>query len=165
MFKNPILNMPVPNGKGAPEKFTGKASLVEQFLWHFESLCKGFGVKNEQDKCRQILRYCSGGVREVIEGTEAYNDGDWSALKRTIRKLYNAEYRRTRFTLADLKAHIATTSRQEIPDMDAWNKYVRGYTKLAGLMRNSNKLDREDFDRYLWMGINEDLQSKAELKM
>ena len=63
-----LVDLPIRGTKGAPRKFKGHPSDVEQFLSHYEKLCNRHAVTSDDDKIKGITQYCSRAVKEFMKG-------------------------------------------------------------------------------------------------
>ena len=73
---NPLLDMPLRGDRKAPKKFTGKYDEVAQFIKKYKRLLDQYQVTSDIDRCEGILEYCSKPVREFIETSLHYINGD-----------------------------------------------------------------------------------------
>ena len=146
-----VVDLPLPGTKGAPKKFKGKFSEVDQFLYFYERLCQKCHVTRDIDKIENIAQYCSRPVKEVLEGLSSYTAGRWSDFVKDIRKFFEADKDAKRYKVRDLEEFTNKMRRKNtVPSLDKWNKYNRGFIRIAGWLKKEGRVSDHDFNFYYW---------------
>lgn len=81
-------SMPIPRSKEAP-RFKGDPKKLVDFLEDFET-CALTAKLDSDGKCKQVVRYVSEEVRDLIETLDSFDNKDWKALKSELLKLYGS---------------------------------------------------------------------------
>ena len=156
--------MPVPQQSTAP-KFKGHWSEVTDFLRQCELLFDHYNVINDDDKCRFMRSYCDRPTREIVEGLPSFIIPDWAKLKALILKIFDAERATQKFTLFDLHSFILKASALPLSTLDTFRDYMRQYMRIAGWLLGQKKIDKVEYDRCFWLGIDPNIRPAIEAKM
>ena len=128
-----VAYLPIPGSKGAPSKFKGSYSKVEQFLEQYEKICNQKSVTSDHDKVRSITQYCSKDVRRLMEALPGYITPNWERFKSKLLDLYDAERDTKRYRVTDLeKLVVKSKQKPTMRNMAQWKGYVRNFTRTAG---------------------------------
>src|SRR5215475_9554712 len=100
-----LMDFPPPGSRRAPKTFSGKYFEIESFLQEFDSLAMYYSLTNDE-KFRQITRYVTRSVRDIIEGLSAYRDKKWNDFKDALMMLFEHERTQDRYTIRDLKSLV-----------------------------------------------------------
>jgi hypothetical protein len=106
------LDMPIRGSKEAPKTFRGKHTEVQRFIDHFELLLNKCRVTDDQEKCEQVLNYCTVDVQNVIQTMEGYEQRKWSKLRKEILKQFDAERALQKYKPADVERYAAKMKSQ-----------------------------------------------------
>lgn len=161
------IDLPILGTKGAPHKFRGTAHRVESFLRHYEKLCDKYAVTSAKEKIENLTQYCSREVREFLEGLKSYTGNNWATFKKDIKEYYNTDREERRFRLRDLEKYCEHYRSQNhgYRDLSAWRTYSRGFIRIAGWLREKNKITDSEYNTYLWMGIPRAFRDRLENRL
>ncbi|KAJ7221228.1 hypothetical protein B0H12DRAFT_984065, partial [Mycena haematopus] len=157
-----VHDMPVQGGKDAPKKFRGKYTEVQTFIDHYERLLNKCRIRNEQEKCTHILKYCSIDTQYVIQTLEGYSPPRWSRLKREILKHFDADRMYQKYKPADVERFAARRCHKPCYSLTNWRKYFIKYNTIAGGPLTKGYLSREDYNAYFFIGIHRPLRQILE---
>jgi len=118
-----ITSLPVRKSKSAPDTFKGDYRDIGIFWDHFEVLCDEKNVLRDEHKCNGLVRYCSRGVRETLEGLKAFTDKDYNELKREFIDLYDKDREKKRYRLKDLQALVKKWKKKKITNLETFKRY------------------------------------------
>lgn len=157
-----VVDLPLPETKGAPKKFKGDFSEVNRFLHYYERLCSKYNVAPEE-QVENVTQYCSRAVRETMEGLATYKSKDWDRFKADVCKLYEADKDDKRYRTRDLENFVRRTRKHTKDlDMEAWVVYCRGFVRIGGWLKRQGKIDQDEYDMYLWKGIPKAFRCRLE---
>ncbi|KIP02205.1 hypothetical protein PHLGIDRAFT_79469, partial [Phlebiopsis gigantea 11061_1 CR5-6] len=146
-------DLPLLGAKGAPKKFTGSYSDVDQFLYHYNRLCQKFNVVSDQEKIENISQYCSRSVREVLEGLPAFTGNHWTSFTDDIRKYFEADKEAKRYRINDIEVYVQRTKKGNMRTLEDWNKYNRGFIRIVGWLKREQRINDREANFYFWKGI------------
>ena len=128
-------SMPIPSDKKAP-RFTGKD--VKGFLIDYNALCTQAGYTEEQ-KCRNLPRYCKKRVCEFIENLdEVENPTTFEALGRVLKTYYGQTDHRKKYT-RESHAKFAQRTRK-IQNEAELNEYYHEFDTYASYLTKKSLL-------------------------
>ncbi|KAJ7077242.1 hypothetical protein C8R44DRAFT_536235, partial [Mycena epipterygia] len=156
------LDMPIRGSKEAPKTFRGKHTEVQRFIDHFELLLNKCRVTDDQEKCEQVLNYCTVDVQNVIQTMEGYEQRKWSKLRKEILKQFDAERALQKYKPADVERYAAKMKSQPCYNLTQWRKYYIKYNAIAGGPLKRKHLSKEDYLAYFWIGIHPNLRQILE---
>lgn len=156
------VDLPLPGTKGAPKKFKGHFTQVDDFIRYYERLCRKYNVILDSEKVENITQYCSREVREFMEGLGSYANRAWTTFKEDLRKYYEADRDSKRYKVRDLEKYVLRMRKKTSPNMAAWVKYSRGFIRIGGWLRTESKLTNQEFDLYFWKGIPKPFRTRLE---
>ena len=156
--------MPMPQQSTAP-KFKGHWSEVTDFLCQCDQLFTHYNVETDADKCRFMHSYCDRPTREIIEGLPSYILPDWAKLKVWVLKIFDAERATQKFTIFDLHSFILRSCSQPLSSLDMFRDYMRQYMRVAGWLLGQKKIDKVEYNRCFWLGIDTSIRPSIEAKM
>jgi len=156
--------MPMPQQSTAP-KFKGHWSEVTDFLRQCDQLFTHYNVETDADKCRFMHSYCDRPTREIIEGLPSYILPDWAKLKVWVLKIFDAERATQKFTIFDLHSFILRSCSQPLSSLDMFRDYMRQYMRVAGWLLGQKKIDKVEYNRCFWLGIDTSIRPSIEAKM
>jgi hypothetical protein len=84
-------DLPVRGAKDAPKTFYGKYTDIQLFLDHYERLLNKCRITSDQEKCENLLMYCSIDIQNVVQSMDSFESHKWSKLKRDILRQFDAE--------------------------------------------------------------------------
>ena len=131
--------MPLPNTSDASSMFVG--SNITEFLERYQDVAEDCGlIKKDMVKC--LPKYCEYTVtRPYIEFIKEWEDKDWDALCKTLKKEYKEEdYAQNLRTVAYLRTQFRDKKWKNENDI---NKYCRQYRSISGLLMRRGKLSKE----------------------
>ena len=155
--------LPNPRDKSAPQFFTGRSSEVEDFLNDFEDLCTKHKITSDRAKVKGLIRYCATGVKHFIQVQEEYINADWDGLKKVILCMYDAEGYQPKYTISDVHNFAIAASKVPITRLEDWHKYLRRFDTRAGRLKLDGKLSEEQYNMYLWIGLQSALRDNEVL--
>ncbi|KAJ6608881.1 hypothetical protein B0H10DRAFT_1920769, partial [Mycena sp. CBHHK59/15] len=160
-----IYDMPIRGTKSAPSTFEGDYDEVEHFITHYEKLLIQNNVLTAADQCESLLEYCSRSVEDFIRATPAFQDRNWSKLKSTILKYYDAELIRSGRRPEDVLNLILKTRQRPLKSLTQWKRYYRKYLGIAGRLFTKGKISEMQYNGYFWSGLPQGLQMILENKL
>ncbi|KAJ7494056.1 hypothetical protein FB451DRAFT_1020527 [Mycena latifolia] len=160
-----IYDMPIRGTKSAPATFAGHFDEVEHFITHYEKMLIQNNVTNSADQCECILEYCSRSVEDFIRATNAFQDHNWTKLKKTILKYYDAELTRSGRRPEDELNLILKTRQRSLKTLTQWKNYYRKYLGIAGRLHAKGEISGMQYNRYFWDGMPNSLQMIPENKL
>jgi hypothetical protein len=86
-----MYDLPVRGAKDAPKTFYGKYTDIQLFLDHYEHLLNKCRITSDQEKCENLLMYCSIGIQNVIQSMDNFESHKWSKLKRDILRQFDVD--------------------------------------------------------------------------
>ena len=160
-----VLDMPLPGTKQAPKRFSGDYRYVQDFIEHYERLLHRCNVTDDAEQCTAIRQYCSQRVKETIEGMPDYITPNWSSLKATILKFYDAERNEQRYTERDLISFLRITRDQPVSSVNKFRTYQRNFYRIAGWLQGKNKITEIQMKRYFWRGLPKKVRHQVEVQI
>jgi len=160
-----VLDMPLPGTRQAPRRFNGDYRYVNDFIEHYERLLHRYNVTTPEDQCKSIRQYCSSKVRETIEGMNDYATPNWTQLKATILKFYDAERNEQRYTERDLISFIRISRDETIASVNKFRVYQRNFYRIAGWLHSKGKLTDVQVKQYFWRGLPKKLRHGLEARL
>jgi hypothetical protein len=160
-----VLDMPLPGTKQAPKRFNGDYRYVQDFIEHYERLLHRFNVTSNAEQCTAVRQYCSHRVKETIEGMPDYITPDWSNLRATILRFYDAERNEQRYTERDLISFLRITRDQPISSVNKFRTYQRNFYRIAGWLQGKQKITDIQIKRYFWRGLPKKLRQQVEVQI
>lgn len=161
-----VTDMPIVGTKGAPKKFTGKASEVNQFVRHLERLFGKYNVTTGKEKVESVTQYTSSQCRRFMEALKSYQDGDWDAFSKDLKKYYEADKETRRYKVRDLEKYVLKSrAKKGFSGLAAWMKYNRGFISIAGWLEKKKKISESEKNIYYWKGIPRRFRDRIEVRL
>ncbi|KAF8547329.1 hypothetical protein OG21DRAFT_1490321 [Imleria badia] len=154
--------LPSRHSRDAPEKFKGHYYKVTDFIQQYKQVLADCQITDDQEKCEGITNYCSTKVCQLIESLDEYRANNWSALKKQILKLYDADREQAQYQKQDIESIIKTYSQKPLENLTAWKHYVQEFMVIAQGLKNDKVIQEGDFDTYFWLGILKGMREKVE---
>jgi hypothetical protein len=86
-----------------PEPFIGKYSEVVDFVHDYKGLFTKYNILTNEQKCKNILRYCKTHTKDLILALDSYFDKDWTMLRADLLDQFDAEYKQYCYSKDNLK--------------------------------------------------------------
>ncbi|KAJ7016514.1 hypothetical protein C8F04DRAFT_1281195 [Mycena alexandri] len=155
-------DMPIRGSKEAPKTFRGKYTDVQRWVDHYEQLLNKCRITNEQEKCENILAYCSIDVQNVIQTMESFERSRWPRLRKEILRHFDAERVYQKYKPADVEKYAMKKRQEACYSLTQWRKYFVKYNSIAGGPLTKGYLSREDYNAYFLIGIQRPLRQILE---
>jgi len=136
-----VYDMPSPGAKNAPDEFRGDYEVVERFIEHYERLLNQCNVIDDEEKCSQILTYCSRNVCNLIKALESFQTNDWDQLKKDLLDYYDADLATTRWKEKDLALFVKKSRKNSIRTLTKWKAYKRRFIRIANWLKTRKVID------------------------
>lgn len=102
----------------------------------------------------------------MLEGLSSYSLGRWSEFVKDICKFFEAEKDAKRYKVRDLEEYTNKMRRKDtVPSLDKWNKYNRGFIRIAGWLKKEGRMSDHDYNFYYWKGIPRAFRSLLESRI
>ncbi|EPS92916.1 hypothetical protein FOMPIDRAFT_1033873 [Fomitopsis schrenkii] len=157
--------MPLKGSKHAPKTFKGQFYYVKEFIEDYEALITANNVKEEKDKVKLILRYCSYPVVEVIETLNHYTTPNWGELKKELLSIYDSEQLDQRYTKKHLQKIYRKSRQGKMTSLSHVKAYYRTFQRVAGFLLNKDKITSKEYNLSFWKGIPKSTRPKVEAIM
>lgn len=157
------VKMPLPRSKAAP-RWKGKPKELLAFLDEFEA-CADASKLDSPQKCKQLIRYVSQDVKDLIEALDDYKKPNWGDLKAELLKLYGSPDKRKQYKPKDLRQIVRKCFKKAIRKEKALDAYLRKFVTIANVLVSSNKIDSDECDRLFWKGFHKKTRSKLRLRL
>lgn len=165
MTNRSIQDMPLKGSKHAPKTFRGQWYYVKEFLEDYEALLSANNVKEDKDKVKLILCYCSYPVVEVIETLDPFIKPDWEGLKKELLSIYDSDQLDQRYKKKHLQKVYRKSRNGKMSSLSQVKLYFRNFQRVAGFLLNKGKITPEEYKLSFWKGIPRQLRPKVEAMM
>ncbi|KAJ8455147.1 hypothetical protein ONZ51_g12611 [Trametes cubensis] len=116
--------MPVKRSKHASKTFKGQPHHVKEFLEQYEELIEWNNITDDRSKCKNLQRYCSREVHELLE-TLIKDDTTWVELTKKFEELFHSDQNKKRYKKSDLKHFIEDRRERRIASLSQAQLYYR----------------------------------------
>jgi len=159
------INLPSPGNKQAPKTFKGNHREVERFVAHFEYLCLQKVVVDPKEKCLGLVQYCSYDVADLIEGLEEYTSHNYDGLLKKFQHLYDSSRRKGEYHIGHIEEFTKAWRKEEIQTLEMFLQYHREFIQVAGILKTTGRIDKKEFCRGFWEGLNSKTRDRIERRM
>jgi hypothetical protein len=145
-----VICWPHPGSPLAPMAFMGKSSKVEEFLSKYKHLCKELGVYADDDRCLNILQYCTGSEHTLIRGLEGFISFNWyGQLRSELMDVYGAdEYR-----CLKLKQWARTWHIQSVLSLPAFEAMKSKFDAIVDPLLDHNSITFPELNEVFNVGL------------
>ncbi|KAF8196816.1 hypothetical protein K438DRAFT_1967820 [Mycena galopus ATCC 62051] len=146
-------------------KYACKYTDIQVFIDHYERLLLKHRISSDQERCDNVLQYCTVDTQNVIRALDGFQKGKWKRLRKELLQAFDADRVFQKYKPVDVERYVAKKQQQVCHNLTQWREYFVKFHKIAGGPLAKGHLKPEDYNAYFFIGVHPSLRQLLETRI